>query len=129
MKAISSNISLLSVLAAAIVTNTATKSTAVDTAAIGNSVSFFSRVSARTDGTYVLSAEESDDNVTFTAVSSDKIVGSSSQSANTGTAVLGKIGVFATKRYVKAVVTSTVVTTGATVDVFAVGESEYQPVT
>lgn len=128
MKAISSNIVALSCLAAAIASNTATKGTAVDTASLGNSVSFFSRVRLYTDGTYVLSAEESDDNVTFTAVAAEKIVGSSSQAALSGANPLGKIGVFSSKRYVKPVLTSTGVTIGATIDVIAIGESEYQPV-
>lgn len=129
VKDIVSNIrSIIVLLGSAIASNTTTTGASVDTADFGEGLAFFCNVRSFTDGVYTLSAQESDDNVNFTAVAAEKVIGSSAQSAATGSNPMGKIGVFSTKRYVRPIVVSTGVTTGATVDVVAVQAGEYLPV-
>lgn len=129
VKDIASNIKVsISLAPVVIATNVVTTGIAIDNADFGEGLCFAAKISAFTDGVYKLGAVESDDNVTFTAVPAEKIIGASSQNAATGSNAFGKIGVFANKRYVKATVTSTGVTTGATVEVIAIQAGEYLPV-
>lgn len=98
-----------------ITTNTDTLTTALDiTQASGGA--FFVNATAYTDGTYALSMEDSNDNSTFAAVSSDYIYGTVEFSA----AGVYKIGYNGGKEYVKLKITSTSVTTGATVSVLGI---------
>lgn len=100
----------------------------IDTAHFEEGVCVFAYCTAYTDGTHNLSFTESDDNVTFTAVPAEKLIGSGSVGAASAEgAALAKVGVFSNARYVKPAVVSTGVTTGATIDIFAVKSAELQP--
>lgn len=81
-----------------------------------------------TDGTYTFVLQESADNVTFTDVPAIKFIDSKTNSELDVSAliaesdVLNKLGVFSTETYLRAVITASSVTTGATIHLTAVGK-------
>lgn len=108
---------------------------AVDTADYELGLTFVAFTTAYTDGTHVLGAQESDDDGAtdpYTAVSADKLIipvagdNSAAAAVNEGDACI-KVGVFSNKRYVKPIITSTGVTTGATFSVMDIQKTEYGP--
>jgi len=93
-----------------IATNTTTAGSSVDTNGY-ESVTLNYKLGVRTDGSYLPVVTESDDGTTFTAVSSDFLVGTPAALATShGSQRIGYVG---KKRYVKASFTSTSVTTGS----------------
>lgn len=115
----------------AIGSNTTTNGVIIDTADFDMGIKFGFDMSAWTDGAFAISYEDGDDSglSDAAAVSSDKIIGDAvtlGAVTAAGAAFTGN-GLFSTKRYVRAVITSTGVTTGATLSGIAVQAGEYNP--
>lgn len=115
----------------AIGSNTTTNGDIIDTADYEMGIKFAFFVSAYTDGTFAVTFQEGDaSNLSdATSVPSDKVLGGalSLTAATSASARWNARGVLNTKRYVRAVVTSTGVTTGATLSAVAVAAGEYNP--
>lgn len=119
---------------AAISTDTTTNGAIIDTADQDLGVSFFLGATAYTDGTYKLVLQEGDDSglSDATTVPSEKLITVTGLDAVADgvTAVtadgdkLAKVGVFSTKRYVRAQIVSTATTTGATLNMVALVSPE-----
>lgn len=127
----SSQIVLRGLVATAIATNTTTNGDIIDTADFDMGIKFAFDVSAFTDGVYAISYEEGDAaNLSdAVAVSSDKIIGAavSLSAATAATGIHTGNGLHSTLRFVRAVVTSTGTTSGATVGAVVVEAGEYNP--
>lgn len=127
----SSQIVLEAFASATINTDTATNGVIIDTADFDMGIKFAFDVSAYTDGSYAISYEEGDDSglSDAAAVPADKVIGAAVTltAATAAGAVFTGNGVFSTKRYVRAVITSTATTTGATMSAVAVQAGEYNP--
>lgn len=67
------------------------------------------------DGSYSLSIEDSEDNVTFTAIALDKVIGDYTDTVTTANSLgdLATVGCFSTNRYLKVIITSTATSTAA----------------
>jgi hypothetical protein len=124
----------------AITSNGITNGTIMDTAEYDLGVSFVMSAPIRTDGTYKLTFMEGDDSglTDGTVVPADKIITLANTAddavitgitaATTGPAnLIKRAGVHSTKRYVRAVVNATAVTTGATISVTALLGAELIP--
>lgn len=114
---------------AAISSDTTTAGNEIDTAGYG-SLTLIPATGALTDGTYTILVEESDTSGSgFTAVADDFLIGTEAGAAITTANTATKIGVVSKKRYIKASIVSTGVTTGATVGVVAIlGSPLHAPV-
>ena len=112
--------------------NGTTDGAIIDTANFELGLVFALAIFARTDGAYELIIRESDD-PTFASsniVPAEKLIG---QFAANSTVLadgdqMPTVGVFSTKRYVRAVLQASAVTLGATVGVIAIQEAELMPV-
>lgn len=131
-KDISQRLQNRSCVAAPITADGAVNGASVDTQEIQGGLFFSAGAIAYTDGTHVLSFEEADDTgftVNAGAIDASQLVGSiadiSAATANGG--VFESVGVLYTRRYVRAVVTSSSVTTGATVIVMATESPDNKP--
>lgn len=115
----------------AIGTNTTTNGVIIDTADFDMGIKFGFDVSAFTDGVFTISYEDGDDSglSDAAAVATDKVIGSTVilVAATAAGATFTGNGLFSTKRFVRAVVTSTGVTTGATISAIAVLSGENNP--
>ena len=125
------HVRLIPVFNASISSDTDTNTSGVDTADYDLGTTWFFQATAYTDGNYAIGFEESDaSNFTgATDVPAEKIVGPTGATLTTaqqqvtavtpvdGTGSAVRLGVHSTKRYVRAVITSTSVTTGATLNV------------
>lgn len=121
-----SNIVVISVLAMNVSTEGSVNGSSVDTADFGEGVGFFLNVTGT--GVFDVSLEESDDDATFTAVASEKLIGSASQSDTLAAgSPMPKVGAFSTKRYVRPVLTSVGEVVSADVTIDAVLAGEYLP--
>lgn len=94
-----------------IATNTTAAGTSIDLAAY-EAATFNFKLGVRTDGSYLPVITESDDNSTFTAVDSSFLIGTPTALAVSHASQ--RIGYVGKKRYVKASITSTSVTSGST---------------
>ncbi len=132
-KDISQKLNCRTCLDAAITSNTTTNGAAVDTQGIQTGLMFSIAALLFTDGVYAVSFEQADD-LAFTTnvntVAADQIVGSIEDiiAAAVNGAVMGKAGILSLKdpavgnqlqRFVRPVITSTGVTTGATLAAIA----------
>jgi len=103
--------------------NTTTNGTAVDCALYSNNfrdVAFVVQAHTLTDGAYDVTVEESDASGSgYAAVPADRVLGSLPSFAATDDNVVKSFGVRPTKRYVRAVITSTTVTTGGALSAVA----------
>lgn len=125
----------VAVAAQSISSSTTTAGSGIDIANYPVGFNFTMHTGARTDGTYTLLIEESDDNSTFTAVADDDLVKqdeSSSVAPEAQTALAAanstsKIGYIGAKRYVKASIVSTSVTNGAIAGVIYEGAARSIP--
>lgn len=68
---------------------------------------FLAHIGTITDGTFTLSAEESDDNSTFTAVAAGNLSGAFVAATSSADDTVQEVGYLGSKRYVRAVVTVT----------------------
>jgi hypothetical protein len=111
------DISTLDAFAPAVIgSDTTTVGIEIDTNGF-ESLTFLSRVSSYTDGTFTPLVEESDVSGSgYTTVAADFLIGSVALTA----AGITSLGCVAKKRYIKLSYVSTVVTTGATLDALAV---------
>lgn len=113
--------------------DTTTAGAIIDTADFDMGVFFSMLTTAYTDGTFTLKIEHGDDSGLSDAADVDSamlVYGSlpaNSAGASEGD-VMAKEGVHSTKRYLRASIVSTSVTTGATVQVIAVMGGEVLPV-
>ena len=121
------------VFATAIASDTDTFTPSVDMAHFDSGYLFTAAAYDYTDGTYVLTLQDSPDDSVWTDVPAEKLddpagAGSLTLSAATVAAdLLGRIGAFSTDRYLRAKIVSTVTTTGATVIVNAIKKPEETP--
>lgn len=112
--------------------NTTTNGVIIDSADFDMGIKFAFQVTSFTDGVFTISYEEGEDSglSDATAVTSDKIIGAAlAPAAATAVANWPSNGLHSTKRFVRAVITSTGVTTGADVQAVAVESGEYNPQT
>lgn len=117
---------------AVIATDTDTNTFSIDTADFDYGVMLGLSATAYTDGTYVLSLEDSPDNSVWTAVASNKTHGSPTVTELTDATagdIISTIGVFSTEQFIRGVITSTSTSTGATLNVVAILKGEYNPQT
>lgn len=115
---------------AAISTDTTTAGFIIDTKDFDNGFMFTFAASAWTDGTYVPLLEEGDAaNLSDAAAVPDANLigteaGATLTAATVDGAVLGSIGAFGTKRYLRLSFVSTSTATGATIQAFSLGKTE-----
>jgi len=125
-----SNVAFIGEVTSDVVTNGAI----IDNADYDLGIMFIVQAVAYTDGTYNFAIEESDDSgmAGRTMVPADKIIGDITSleidAANTSGDLLGSVGVFSNKRYLRMIVVSTGVTTGATISAVVVQSGEIVPV-
>lgn len=113
-------------LVATISSDTDTFGAAVDTADFDMGVGFYARFTNYTDGDYALSVQDSDDGSTdWQDVTADSLQITEEVSASGDQTV--KQGAFGTRRFQRAKITSTNVTTGADVAILAVKAAELKP--
>jgi len=98
----------------AIAANSTVNGASIDTANFGLGVTAVLDVTGYTDGSYLMSLEDSADDSSFAAIDSSKLIGSITALTANSSGVLKKIGAFGTRRYVRAVIVASAVTTGAT---------------
>lgn len=115
---------------AAITTDTTTFSDGVDTADFEGGVMFSLTIPAWTDGTYVMTLQDSPDDSVWTALDSDKVIGpavslGAATSASGGLA--STLGAFSHERHVRAAIVSTITTSGATLNIVSIASGEYLP--
>jgi hypothetical protein len=123
---------IMALVPVAIGSNTTTTGTIIDTADFDLGVYFVPFITAWTDGTFTLKIEDGDNSGLSDAavVSSDQLVYKSLPAlaaADVVGSTLSKEGVHSTKRYVRASIVSTGVTTGATVGIIAINGAELCP--
>lgn len=106
---------------AVIATNTTTAGLIIDTQAF-NALTFLLNLGARTDGSYSLAITHGDDAALAdsSVVDASDLVGTPAATAVAVAQGVSKIGYVGNKRYVRASIVSTGVTTGATVGALAV---------
>jgi hypothetical protein len=106
-----------------ITSSTTTAGNSIDTAGYNGGLNFTFSIGTRTDGTYTPLITESDDNSTFTAVDDIYLVSEDPLATDVAPEVqatliasnsVSKIGYVGYKRYVKASIVSTSVTSGTT---------------
>lgn len=99
----------------AISSNTSVAGVSIDTKGF-ESATFAIQSGTLTDGTYTPEVSESDDNITFTAVADDFLIGTEANAVLVATDdnKVKTIGYVGKKRYVKLTITSTGVTSGGT---------------
>lgn len=115
-----------------ITTNTTTAGAIFDTRNFDLGIYFAMQVIAWTDGTYTLKIEHGDDAALADAadVPAASLVYGTLPALSAATAegaMLPREGIHSTKRYVRASIVSTGVTSGATVQVLIVKDGEYLP--
>lgn len=115
---------------AAITGDGTTNGSSIDTADFGGGVVAVLDIAGRTDGSYLLSLEDSDNDSDFAAIDSSKLIGSITAATANSSGTLKKIGAFGTRRYVRAKLVASSVTTGATrVTAILASGAELQPAT
>lgn len=106
----------------------AANGTGVDTRGYG-AVAFLVDKGVITDGTHVLTVEESDDDSTYTAIAAADLDGSFTPLTSAVTATTQKVGYKGNMRYVRAVTTPSGTTTGGVYSVgVLLGHAEQRPV-
>lgn len=118
---------------AAISTDTDTTTASFDNSDFGNGFFLATTVSAYTDGTYVVTLEDSPDDSVWTAIAADKLIGpaagiSLAAATSAANGEISTIGAFSNEKFVRATIASTSTTTGATLQVSVVARGEYPPV-
>jgi len=129
---IASDLQVIHVAHLAIDSNTTTYSPLVDVAHFDGGVMFYALAPEWNDGTYVYSLQDSPDDIVWTDIPADKLIGpygSVSISAQTLPGDNpGRIGAFSANRYMRVKVVSTAVTEGNPIEVAAVLRSENRPI-
>lgn len=118
---------------AAITTNTTTLTDSVDMAHFDSGYMFTLASYTYTDGTYVLTLQDSPDDSVWTDVPAAGLIDPAGAGSLTLSAVnapgdlLGRIGAFSTDRYLRAKIVSTATTSGAFVTINATKMPEQKP--
>jgi len=127
-----SNVQQSVIFSGTIATDTTTPSNAFDTVGFNGGVMFGLAVANYTDGNYKISKiQESSDNVTYTDIAADAYItddNSYAAASADSAGVISTIGCFSTERYLKVLVESDTVTTGAEVVVIATAKGDSLPV-
>ena len=113
----------------AIGSNTTTNGVIFDLADFDMGAKFAHNITAYTDGTFTISYEDGDDAALAdaAAVPAEQVIGDALALTAATVGSYPSNGVFSTKRYVRQVITSTGVTTGATINSVIVKRGEYNP--
>jgi hypothetical protein len=102
----------------------------IDTAQYNNGVMFACIAYSYTDGDFAITMQHSPDNSVFTDVPAEKLNGSipviNSETAEAAEAY--KIGAFSTDRWIRFSVTSTSVTTGGSIKIYAIKKAQNRPI-
>lgn len=126
-KDIASDLVSIQVHNATVAANGVTVGSSVDNADFDLGL-MFTASAVWTDGTFVLGAEDSDDDITFAALAADKYIGAATITTNVGIGtVQPKFGVFSNRRYVRPTITASGVTAGAVIAITATQKTEYAP--
>jgi len=104
---------------ASIATNTTTAGSSIDTKGF-ESLTLFFELGARTDGTFLPLVQDSDDNSTFVDVVDTFLIGTEAEASLSTANTVKSIGYVGKKRYVKASIVSSAVTSGATASATAI---------
>ena len=104
---------------ASIATNTTTAGSSIDTKGF-ESLTLFFELGARTDGTFLPLVQDSDDNSTFVDVVDTFLIGTEAEALLNTANTVKSIGYVGKKRYVKASIVSSAVTSGATASATAI---------
>lgn len=104
---------------ASIATNTTTAGSSIDTKGF-ESLTLFFELGARTDGTFLPLVQDSDDNSTFADVIDTFLIGTEAEALLNTANTVKSIGYVGKKRYVKASIVSSAVTSGATASATAI---------
>jgi hypothetical protein len=104
---------------ASIATNTTTAGSSIDTKGF-ESLTLFFELGARTDGTFLPLVQDSDDNSTFADVIDQFLIGTEAEALLNTANTVKSIGYVGKKRYVKASIVSSAVTSGATASATAI---------
>lgn len=104
---------------ASIATNTTTAGSSIDTKGF-ESLTLFFELGARTDGTFLPLVQDSDDNSTFADVADTFLIGTEAEALLNTANTIKSIGYVGKKRYVKASIVSSAVTSGATASATAI---------
>ena len=102
----------------------------IDTAHYDGGIMFVCAAPDLTDGSYAIKFQDSPDNSVWTDVPADKLIGSL-PTIITQTEALDnapRVGIFSNNQWVRAVVTSTSVTTGARITIYAIEKGELRPI-
>ena len=104
---------------ASIATSTTTAGSSIDTKGF-ESLTLFFELGARTDGTFLPLVQDSDDNSTFADVVDTFLIGTEAEASLSTANTIKSIGYVGKKRYVKASIVSSAVTSGATASATAI---------
>jgi hypothetical protein len=104
---------------ASIATNTTTAGSSIDTKGF-ESLTLFFELGDRTDGTFLPLVQDSDDNSTFADVIDQFLIGTEAEALLNTANTVKSIGYVGKKRYVKASIVSSAVTSGATASATAI---------
>lgn len=119
---------------ASITTDTTTNSLGIDMSDFDGGIMYTATATGYTDGTYVITFEESVDNSAWTDVPVEKLidpVGNGNitlAAAESAGDLMARMGLFSTKRYLRMKIISTSVTTGAFISAYVVKKAENVPV-
>jgi hypothetical protein len=134
VKDLRSNIKVVLAQTDVISTDTTTDGAVIDTAHYEEGVAFAFLATAYTDGTYTPVLEESatgafagEENVIADANLIGTEAGAALSAATAELGVMGTIGIFSTKRYVRSTIVSASTSTGATVSTIAIVAPELIP--
>lgn len=132
MRTIANEVLAVKALATATVTSSAVTGVAVDTAVFNNNfrdVLFVVNSGTLADGAYAVTVQEcATSGGSYTAVSSDRVIGTLPAYASTDDGVWKQFGVRPTQRYVQVVVTPTGATSGGPFTATAVlGNGSFNP--
>jgi len=131
-KDISQKLDVRSGVATPVTSDGTVNGTGVDCQGIQTGLMFAIGAIAYTDGTHAISFQQADDDafsVNVNAITADQIVGEIADiaAATASGDPLPKVGILYTQRYVRPVITSTSVTTGATIVAMAVEHVDEAP--
>ena len=104
---------------ASIATNTTTAGSSIDTKGF-ESLTLFFELGDRADGTFLPLVQDSDDNSTFADVVDTFLIGTEAEALLNTANTVKSIGYVGKKRYVKASIVSSAVTSGATASATAI---------
>ena len=132
LKDIASDLNVQRVQAITISSSTTTYSTSIDTKDMDTGAFLAFLCTAYTDGSYAITLQDSADNSSFADLATGQYNGGSTSltvaAATAALANMPKLGASGNRRYLRAKIVSTTVTTGAAISVIAVVSNELSPI-